>query len=510
MAKTPSTDPFYIGPLCGDWEDYVPVQEKCLSAVIFPDSVDLSNEDLIDEIEALLSSVSLSGGGGDMFGANNLSEITDAAAAATNLGLGAAGDVTHGSLTTTGTVAAEDGYFDGPAVDSNHVLWVGSLGNQNFTVDGFGNVEAKDIFPRAASSFSLGSAVRPWKDITASGTVTAESVTTTTDGDGLIIGGVKYTSAAAGDYARITIDGVQRMDVASNAVGISSGAKIVWNFANYSGLGGDLSLSRIASGELGVGTGANGSADGSLTTSSVTTSSIATASGSLNLNPANGEVGIGTFGDGFALSNAGDLRVSVSGIKRWQFNGVNFRTTSVGAGLTAYPSSTAPSIMPNWVDNNTGLGWTSADILHLITGGVAGLTVSASQNVGIGTTTPAEKLDVVGNIKTSGTVTASNFIDGLTSLGNVTTTSTLGDTGRNTATLTGETVFTMPDPTVISSTILYMTQDVTGGRDATFSGVLWPNGIVPDFTTSASSQVDVITFVSDGTSWYGMSVEAFS
>jgi hypothetical protein len=145
------------------------------------------------------------------------------------------------------------------------------------------------------------------------------------------------------------------------------------------------------------------------TTGTVNTSSIATAAGSINLNPANGEVGIGPFGDGFALNAAGDLRVSMAGIKRWQFNGVNFRTTSVGAGLTVYPSFTAPSIMPNWVDNNTGLGWTSADILHLITGGVAGLTVNASQNVGIGTTTPAEKLEVVGNITASGTVSTGSY-----------------------------------------------------------------------------------------------------
>ena len=56
MAKTPFTDPFYIGTLCGDIEDYVPVQEKCLSAVVFPSSGDLTNAELLAEIEILLSS----------------------------------------------------------------------------------------------------------------------------------------------------------------------------------------------------------------------------------------------------------------------------------------------------------------------------------------------------------------------------------------------------------------------------------------------------------------------
>ena len=55
MAKTPFTDPFYVGPLCVDIEDYVPVQEKCLSAVVFPSSGDLTNLELLDAVEALLS-----------------------------------------------------------------------------------------------------------------------------------------------------------------------------------------------------------------------------------------------------------------------------------------------------------------------------------------------------------------------------------------------------------------------------------------------------------------------
>lgn len=131
-------------------------------------------------------------------------------------------------------------------------------------------------------------------------------------------------------------------------------------------------------------------------------------------------------------------------------------------------------------------------------------TFEGDQN--LRTTDPAN----FASVTTPGTATAANFVDELTSLGNVTTTETLGSTGRNSATLTGATVFTMPDPTVIASTMLFMTQDATGGRAATFTGVLWPNGTEPDFTTSAAAQVDVITFVSDGTSWFGMSVEEFS
>ena len=60
---------------------------------------------------------------------------------------------------------------------------------------------------------------------------------------------------------------------------------------------------------------------------------------------------------------------------------------------------------------------TTADtsgILQLQTNGTAALTVDASQNVGIGTSSPTQKLDVAGNINVSGTGT-SNFTSTATS-----------------------------------------------------------------------------------------------
>ena len=83
-----------------------------------------------------------------------------------------------GDVTATGTVTSVNGYFDAPVVNDSFTLWVGSLGNRNFTVDGFGNVESKTILPRAADIFSLGSNLRAWKDVTASGTVTGGTIKT--------------------------------------------------------------------------------------------------------------------------------------------------------------------------------------------------------------------------------------------------------------------------------------------------------------------------------------------
>lgn len=117
---------------------------------------------------------------GDLFDATTVELPTVNTPLGTALGLKIEnGDSpSFGDVTATGTVTAVSGYFDAPVVDDSFTLWVGSLGNRNFTVDGFGNVESKTISPRAADVFSLGSDLRAWKNVTASGTVTGGTIKT--------------------------------------------------------------------------------------------------------------------------------------------------------------------------------------------------------------------------------------------------------------------------------------------------------------------------------------------
>ena len=108
---------------------------------------------------------------------------------------------------------------------------------------------------------------------------------------------------------------------------------------------------------------------------------------------ASGLVAVGTgvanglvFGDGdtgFVEQNDDDLRLYLSGTPRWQFLNNMIRSSSVGAGLNTSPSSVNPTLQPNWVDSNTGIGWSAADTLHIITGGVSALTVDSAQNVSV-------------------------------------------------------------------------------------------------------------------------------
>lgn len=77
-------------------------------------------------------------------------------------------------------------------------------------------------------------------------------------------------------------------------------------------------------------------------------------------------------------------------------------------------------------------------------------------------------------------------------------------------TLTGNCTFTMPATTSGTSFIVRLIQDATGSRTATFTGVKWPGGTVPTITTTASTGVDIISFVCIASVWYGNAAQAFA
>ena len=77
-------------------------------------------------------------------------------------------------------------------------------------------------------------------------------------------------------------------------------------------------------------------------------------------------------------------------------------------------------------------------------------------------------------------------------------------------TLTGNCTFTMPTATSGTSFIVRLIQDGTGSRTATFTSVNWPSGTAPTITTTASTGVDVLSFVCVASVWYGTYAQAFA
>lgn len=114
--------------------------------------------------------------------------------------------------------------------------------------------------------------------------------------------------------------------------------------------------------------------------------------------------------------------------------------------------------------------------------------------------------------KTLTNPTVTNYVESVVSIGNSGTSQTLALTNGTvqTVTMTGNCTFTMPANVAGKSFILIAVQDGTGSRTATFTSVKWAGGTAPTLTTTATTGRDILTFVADGTNWYGTYAQAFA
>jgi hypothetical protein len=159
---------------------------------------------------------------------------------------------------------------------------------------------------------------------------------------------------------------------------------------------------------------------------------------------------------------------------------------------------------------------TVADGASLVTSGAYSLTLTttALTNVTFPTTGTLATLagaEALTN-KTLTNPTVTNYIETLYAIGNSSTAVTidLANGTVQTVTMTGNCTFTMPTATAGKSFILICTQDGTGSRTAVFTSVKWPAGTAPTLTTTATTGVDILTFVANGTSWFGTYAQAFA
>jgi hypothetical protein len=115
---------------------------------------------------------------------------------------------------------------------------------------------------------------------------------------------------------------------------------------------------------------------------------------------------------------------------------------------------------------------------------------------------------------TPGLTLSGVYIEGVVAIGTVSSSSTISlATGTfQTATLTASTActFTMPTATAGQSFILLLKQAAaTGNGTATFTSVKWGTAGAPTITATAG-KMDILSFVADGTNWYGSIVQGYT
>jgi hypothetical protein len=110
--------------------------------------------------------------------------------------------------------------------------------------------------------------------------------------------------------------------------------------------------------------------------------------------------------------------------------------------------------------------------------------------------------------------TVTNYVESVVAVGTVTSSSTLSLTSGTvqTATLTASTActFTMPTATAGKSFVLLLKQAAaTGNGTATFTSVKWGTAGAPTITATAG-KMDILTFIADGTNWYGSIAQGYT
>lgn len=195
-------------------------------------------------------------------------------------------------------------------------------------------------------------------------------------------------------------------------------------------------------------------------------------------------------------------------------NGASDEARAMFLALGGTPGASYQVICPAvsklyFVTNNTGF----AQTVKTSAGSGVSVPNGASMTLRCNGTDVVEALSYFGSM-TLANPSINNYTEGVVAIGTVTTSHALSLTSGTvqTATLTASTActFTMPTATAGKSFVLLLKQAAaTGNGTATFTGVKWPSVGAPIITPTAG-RMDILTFVADGTNWYGSYTQGYT
>ena len=163
--------------------------------------------------------------------------------------------------------------------------------------------------------------------------------------------------------------------------------------------------------------------------------------------------------------------------------------------------------------NNAADGATNAFLEHTGTGTTAWSSTLTGSTLAGATLSGT----VVGADQIMSAVVHKDYAETVYAGGNTSTAVTLDETNGNTQTwtMTGNCTFTMPSGAGLqagTALTLILTQDGTGSRTGAFTSVKWAGATAPTLTTTATTGVDILTFITfDGgaaPTWYGFTAGA--